>query len=104
MPSISIPRQDPWVVARWAFRELLDRTAAHLADEPLRKKLVAAEALDGLHLDLLDASDQLDMARALMAGCRELIADLTTRPLEPLDASYVAALKRLEEQLDEAFP
>jgi hypothetical protein len=31
MAAVSIPHNDPWIVARWAFSRLLDRTAETLA-------------------------------------------------------------------------
>jgi len=37
----------------------------YLTHESLREKLVAAEALDGLHLDLLDPPDRVATAVAL---------------------------------------
>jgi hypothetical protein len=43
-----------WVVARWAFRQILDDVASQFPDDhQMKQQFEQAIALDGLHLDLL---------------------------------------------------
>jgi hypothetical protein len=76
MAVVSIPYNDPWVVARWAFGRLLDRTAETLVSEEDREALERAKALDGLHFGLLEDAQAERIARAMEAAADQLRFEL----------------------------
>ena len=64
--SFSARKDEIWVAARWALRELLaDVSAQYPDDRQMAEKFKEAVALDGLHLDLLDPSLAQRITRAL---------------------------------------
>lgn len=100
MAAVSIPYNDPWIVARWAFGRLLDRTSEGLVHQEDRQTLEQAKALDGLHFDLL-AEDQADrIARAMQRAADQLRSELQAGGSgDPRDAEFADALAVLEMRL-----
>ena len=96
MAAVSVPRNDPWVVARWAFRLLLERTAPGLGNED-RPLLDQAIALDGLHFDLLEPPQAVRVAQAMRYAADALRIELLEGDLsDPRDAELADALVTLE--------
>jgi hypothetical protein len=66
MAVITVARSEPWVVARWAFRPLLERMRAELPGEADRY------AVDqGLHLHLEPSDQEIRLADALRVAAGE---------------------------------
>jgi hypothetical protein len=97
MAVITVPRSEPWVVARWAFRTLLERVRAELPGEADRYAIDEAIALDGLHLELQPSDQALRLANALTAVAGELRTELAQRPSDDeRDQQLATYLARLE--------
>ena len=59
--------KESWVVARWAFRQFLqDLSRQHQDDIEITRKIEQAAALDGIHLELIDAV----LASKILEGIR----------------------------------
>ena len=105
MASVTVPGHVPWVVARWAFRGLLERTVAHVE---LSEDIVALEraaALDGLHLDLLEPAQAGRLGGAVRAGATTYRDELGRSPTIDLrDAELGTALTALIESLSTDHP
>lgn len=100
MAAVSIPHNDPWVVARWAFASLLDRTSAALARDDDIQALERAKALDGLHFDLLEEGQAQRIAQAMQAAADELRLELQSASrADPRDIEFAEALAVLEMRL-----
>ncbi len=99
MAAISIPHSDPWVVARWAFRRLLERAAERLHDPADVQALEQAIALDGLHFDLLDQAQASRLAVALEVASDQLREELSGAHDDPRDIEFAEALALLEMRL-----
>ena len=100
MAAVSIPHNDPWIVARWAFGRLLDQTAKSLARQEDRRVLEQAKALDGLHFDLLDREQAERIARAMALTADQLRFELRgAEGKDPRDAEFADALAVLEMRL-----
>lgn len=102
MAAITFDDQVPWVVARWAFRQLLARGAQELSDNPeLSARLEAAEALDGLHFGRLQHEDARTMAEVLLQASRELVEELEASDIsDPRRPSFVEAHHELQKKLE----
>lgn len=97
MAAVSIPHNDPWIVARWAFRRLMERTAFALSREDDKRAVEQALALDGLHFDLLDPQQARRIARAMEVAADELRLELVTNDQTDLrDTEFAEALAVLE--------
>ena len=100
MAAVSIPHNDPWIVARWAFGRLLDRTAESLVREEDRQALEQAKALDGLHFDLLTGGQAERIASAMQTAADQLRSELQEADEgDPRDAEFADALAVLEMRL-----
>jgi hypothetical protein len=99
MPSINIPghEDDPWMVSKRSFRALMEAAREIAVGEEELEVLTRAEALDGLHFDLLDEA----LVRRLTPLVRVAAAAVRVRLLasfEDLDqrdrefAEYLLAL------------
>jgi hypothetical protein len=103
MAAVSIPHHDPWIVARWAFRRLLER-AATLSGEEDKSALEQAVALDGLHFDLLEGEQARRVALAVQAAADQLRLDLLAGDqTDPRDAEFAEALAVLEMRLHDVY-
>jgi hypothetical protein len=69
---VNVPGYQPWVVAGWAFRTLAERASELLDRETDRLELVQAEALNGLHFDLLARDTAVRLATALKRAADDL--------------------------------
>jgi hypothetical protein len=104
MAAVSIPHNDPWIVARWAFRILLQRTSSELGLEEDKSALEQAIALDGLHFDLLPVDQAQRLARALEAAAEHLRVELgSNEQSDPREAELAEALATLEMRLHDVF-
>lgn len=99
MAVVTIPFNDPWVVARWAFRMLAERTAVRVSEHD-KATLDQAIALDGLHFDLLEPDQARRLALAMQLASDELRFELLTvdQP-DPRDGEFAEALAVLEMRL-----
>ena len=91
---MSIAGQSPWIVARWAFRELLESSSARLDAEADRAVLVQAIALDGLHFDLLPEPQAQRIATAMSTATDDLRRVHREGP-EERDREFAVALADL---------
>lgn len=99
MAAVTIPFNDPWVVARWAFRMLAERTADRVSDRE-KETLDQAIALDGLHFDLLEPGQARRLALAMQLAAAELRVELLAVDQPDLrDAEFAEALTVLEMRL-----
>jgi hypothetical protein len=104
MAVITVPRSEPWVVARWAFRTLLERVRAEVPGEADQYAIDQAIALDGLHLDLKPSDQAVRLANALTAVTGELRTELAQRPGDDeRDQELVAYLAKLEADVRRAY-
>ncbi len=101
MACVSVDDRTSWVVARWAFRTLVAR-AATTGESADAQALHIAVALDGLHLDLLEAGQQARLRRALHGAAQSLRTDLAGRADDPRDAEFAGALAELQTLLSES--
>lgn len=103
MAAIGLPNAEPWVVARWAFKDLLSRACEHLQGrDDLVSHLTAAQALDGLHMPNLSDDDARTVAVALYRAADDLIP-IESVKTDPLSRSWVAGLVELQGYLDAAY-
>jgi hypothetical protein len=104
MAVISVPRSEPWVVARWAFREVLEHVLDKLDDELDIRATEQALALDGLHLNLLPKDQALRLAHVLEGVSEELRVSLLDSPgADPRDRELADYLNTLEARLREVY-
>ena len=100
MAAITIPEREPWVVARWAFVQLLDRAALELVDAPAsRQRLEAAKALDGINLGRVPVEERGRLVSALVSAAGTLAHEFEARAQDDLDKSFIDALRHLECEL-----
>lgn len=93
MAVVSIPGNEPWIVARWAFRQLLESSADELAAAADRQELEQAVALDGLLYDLLPADQAGRIAVAMTSAAESLRSDLLQHESsDPRDAEFAEML------------
>lgn len=95
MAVVSIHECDPWVVARWAFRLLLERTAERLDADLDRHACEQAVALDGVHFDLLSADQAARVALAMARAAAELREELLKSVGDPRDVEFAESLSLL---------
>jgi hypothetical protein len=96
MAVVSVPGCESWVVARWAFRELIERSSAELADTADRGTLERAVALDGLHYGFLPADQGVRIAGAMTTAAQLLRSELLEQEsADPRDAEFAVVLTDL---------
>lgn len=102
MAAITFDDQAPWIVARWAFRQLLALSSKVASDNPgLGARLEAAEALDGLHFGRLQHEEARMVAEVLLQASRELVAELEASDVtDPRRPSFVEAHRELQKRLE----
>ena len=102
MAVVNVPHYEPWIVARWAFSELMRRLADDAEVTEDADAAIAAAALDGLHFHLMGAEQQCRLARRLSKVCDQYRLEITTA--DPRDKSgLAAALAILEMRLHDLF-
>lgn len=95
MAIISFLPGDSWIVARWAFRLIMER-ASIAANSEDRFALHQAIALDGLHFDLVEAGQASRLAMAIESAARQLHSELDrSEDDDPRDREFAGALTRL---------
>jgi hypothetical protein len=104
MAVIAVPNYEPVVVARWAFRQLLERLAAEVDVEGDAYAVEQAMALDGLHFELLDADQANRLARRLAKVADELRLELLRAPGDDQrDREFTEVLADLEMRLHDVY-
>jgi hypothetical protein len=99
--AISFGSVDSWVVARWAFEQLLERTAEAITTRPeIQEELRIARANEHLDFALLPAEAGQLLAGALATAIAEIREVESTRNDE-LSRSWVTALAELERRIGE---
>jgi hypothetical protein len=97
MAVVAVPYNEPWKVARWAFRMLIEKTLSGVPDEEDRYVLRQAVALDGLIFDSLDPPQATRIAQAMEVAADELrfelLASDSTDPRDRLLADALAVLE-----------
>ena len=104
MAVIAVPNNEPTVLARWAYRTLLERLAAETADEGDGYAVRQAIALDGLNFGLLDHDQAVRLAERLARVADELRLELLRTPSgDDRDLEFAEVLARLEMQLHDVY-
>jgi hypothetical protein len=104
MAAIAIPHNEPTIVARWAFRALLDRLLSQIDDEADRYTVRQALALDGLHFARLDGDQAARLAKQLAKVADELRLELLRTPSDDeRDQQFAEILAVLEMQLHDVY-
>lgn len=100
MPVVGFAYQEPWKVARWAFRLLIDNTLPTVDEPRDAEALKQAVALDGLHFDLLPHEQAVRIAGKLAAAAEKLRLQLQHSDLsDSRDRGLVEYLPELEMKL-----
>jgi hypothetical protein len=100
MAAVSIPHNEPWIVARWAFSRLLERTALFVHSGDDRYVLKQAVALDGLHFDLLEVEQATRIAKSMELAADEIRAELLAgQEVKGRDVEFAEALAVLTMRL-----
>jgi hypothetical protein len=94
MGVVAVSDEVTWVVSRAAFRALLRRSAELVRDDADVYALEQAEALDGLHLDLMQADQALRLAVAVRDAAGELAKDAEASK-DDWDRSFARSLREL---------
>lgn len=79
---VVVPNYEPSVMARWAFRALTERAAAYCTNPADAYALRQAQALDGLHFDLLASDQARTVAVAVVSAADGLRDELRDAPEE----------------------
>ena len=104
MAVIAVPYYEPVILARWAFRALLERLAAEVELEADRYAVREALAVDGLHFRLLDADQAARLARRLGKVADQLRFELQRTPSDdPRDPEFAEILAGLEMRLHDLY-
>jgi hypothetical protein len=91
---VQVPNYEPWIVARWAFRALAERTTT-LADTPEDEAQIRQSvALDGLHFNLMEPDQRTRIAIATAAAADQLRSEYRDGS-DPRDREFSEALGRL---------
>ena len=102
MAVVNVPHYEPWIVARWAFSELMRRLAEDADTPDDREAALAAEALDGLHFHLLHGAQQIRLARRLSLVADKYRFEIAAEDPED-DRGLGEALATLEMRLHDLF-
>jgi hypothetical protein len=104
MAVIAVPDNEPVIVARWAFRQLLERLDAEVDAEADSYAVKQAIALDGLHFELLEDDQAARLARQLAKVADELRLELARTPSDDQrDTEFAEVLAGLEMQLHDVY-
>jgi hypothetical protein len=104
MAVISVPHNEPMIVARWAFRALLERLATEVEAEADDYAVREAIALDGLHFELLDNDQAVRLAIRLAKVADELRLELLRTPSDDdRDRQFAEVLAVLEMHLHDIY-
>lgn len=97
MAVVYVPHYSPWVVARWAFRQLMEQASKHVCLAEDEYAVKQAIALDGLQIDMLEEDQQVRLARAVALSADELRFKIERGRLElPDGEGFKEALALLE--------
>ena len=78
MAVVSFKNEAGWVIARWAFRRLLeDIEQRNPQDTAMSREFEQALALDGLHLGLIEPSLSQKILHAMHRTVQELLDDVS---------------------------
>ena len=103
MAVIAISDDESWVLARWAFTQLLDRAQVLVGSSPeLVSRLEQSKALDGLLIYLLTESQRRPIVRAVTIAAGDLAAELAAGPQDELGSSFLALLVELQAHLNKS--
>lgn len=107
MAVVSFKEDVGWVVARWAFRRLLeDIEQRNPHDIAMSKEFEQAIALDGLHIGLLEPYFGRRILHAMHGTVQELLDDVSGRLRKELDEEdyqmYREALPELFRYIEQA--
>ncbi|MEU0094889.1 hypothetical protein [Kribbella sp. NPDC006257] len=104
MPSIGIPGHDddPWMVSKRSFRALMEEARDLAADQEEWQTLMRAEALDGLHFQLLDEALVKRLTVVVRAAALSVRARLLASfdDLDQRDREFTEYLRVLIQWLD----
>jgi hypothetical protein len=100
--AIVIPGNEPWSVAGWAFRLVLERAMSLLSDFEDVQKLQQAVALHGLHFKRIPDDQALRLARALFKVAADLQPELLGCD-DSRDQSLAEHLVTLKAQLSHIY-
>ncbi|MGH8990642.1 MAG: hypothetical protein ACRDZ7_03850 [Acidimicrobiia bacterium] len=104
MAVISLPNTEPRIIARWAFRSLLDRLLPELDNDADRATVRGALALDGLHFELLPEDQSSRLARELGRVADDLRLELVRGSrVDPRDEEFAEYLAILEMSLHDLY-
>jgi hypothetical protein len=93
---ISVPGHEPWMVANWAFRQLVEYALPLLPLETDKAHLEQAAALGGLLFRLEEAAQAKRLAAAIETAAGRLRNDLLQSPdSEPRDLEFADLLAEL---------
>ena len=97
--SFASDPMDPTIFARWAFERVIDAARTHVTDPNLLDRLTRAVALDGLHFEMVDTDQVMPLIDAVRAGVGDVSSQLERSSREPVDESFLWALKHLDLKL-----
>jgi hypothetical protein len=100
---ISISPHEPWLVAGWAYRMVMERTLALLSDPVDQETLREAIALQGLDFQFLARDQSLRIGRALLTAADQLRPELISKGTEARDKELADYLVTLAQNLRCAF-
>jgi hypothetical protein len=104
MAVISMPYNEPMVLAGWAFRTLLERLATEVEAEADDYAVREAMAVHGLHFELLDGDQAVRLAVRLAKVADELRLELSRTPSDDdRDRQFAEFLAVLEMQLHDIY-
>lgn len=98
MAVVQVPNYEPWIVARWAFRALAERTITLLDRPEDEVALRRAVALDGLHFSLMETNQSGRLAIAV-AWAADQLRDEYRSGSDPRDPEFSEALGELRLRL-----
>jgi hypothetical protein len=100
---ICVPQHDPWKIAGYEFRTLLERTQGQLEDPADVYAMTQAMALNGLHFDLMTQEQARRIAPVMARVSDELRWELESSPRDERDLGFARALAELEMLLHDVY-
>jgi hypothetical protein len=100
---ITISPQEPWFVAGWAYRMVMERAMTLLSNPVDQETLQEAIALQGLDFEFLAQDQSLRIARALLTAADQLRPELISSGTEERDKELADCLVTLAQNLRAAF-
>jgi hypothetical protein len=104
MAVISLPYSEPRILARWAFRSLLERLLSQLDNDADAATVRRSLALDGLHFELLPQDQSARLARELGRVADDLRLELLRHSKrDARDEEFAEYLSVLEMSLHDLY-